>query len=246
MLRFLKDIIKKALKAFHLRIIYDFGPYTYDEIDKEFNAIYEHAMQMTQMTSDDFILRRRRHHTLMQALKHVLPDINKADIAECGCFRGLSAYQIAYYAKKNNFNKKFLIFDSFEGLSEFKSEDLKGAAWEKKEGVRKELSCPQNIVEDNLKEFNFVEYKKGWIPSRFSEVSGLKFIFVHIDVDLYQPVKDSLEFFYPRVLSGGIIVFDDYGHLGFPGAKQAVDEFMKDKRDFFISVPSGEAFILKG
>lgn len=83
------------------------------------------------------------------------------------------------------------------------------------------------------------------IPNRFKEVSEKKFSFVHIDVDLYQPIRNSLEFFYNRMLPGGIIVFDDYGFTFFPGAKKAVDEFMQNKNDFFIALPSGQAFLIK-
>lgn len=245
MLKIIKVPVKKALKALHMRVIYDYRPYTCDEIDKEFNSLYDYAQKMTQMTVTDNILRRRRHHTLMQLLNNIIPDINKGNIAECGCFRGLSSYQIAHHAVKNGFKNRFVIFDSFEGLSEFKGEDLGSASKEKKEWLRKALACSLDIVQDNLKEFKFIDYKKGWIPKRFNEASDMKFIFVHIDVDLYQPIKDSLEFFYPRTLPGGIIAFDDYGCMTFPGAKQAVDEFMKGKKDFFINVPSGEAFIVK-
>lgn len=68
---------------------------------------------------------------------------------------------------------------------------------------------------------------------------------MYIDVDLYQPILDSLKFFYKRMIPGGIMVFDDYGFTFFPGAKKAVDEFMSDKDDFFIALPSGQAFLIK-
>ena len=45
---------------------------------------------------------------------------------------------------------------------------------------------------------------------------------MHIDVDLYQPTKDSLEYFWARLVSGGRMVCDDYN---WPGAKRAVDSF---------------------
>ena len=128
-------------------------------------------------------------------------------------------------------------------MSDFKEEDLKNGTAEEKNLIKKQFACSQEVVEQNLKEFEFIRYKKGWIPEKFFEAADMKFIFVHIDVDLYQPIKDSLEFFYPRTVPGGIIVFDDYGCLAFPGARQAIEEFMKDKKDFFIYLPSGEAFL---
>ena len=75
-------------------------------------------------------------------------------------------------------------------------------------------------VQTNLKQFGFIRYYKGWIPDRLDEVKERTFSFVHIDVDLYQPTFDSFKFFYPRLLKNGIMVFDDYGCMRFPGAKK--------------------------
>jgi len=236
----------KALKNIMARMGYDIkridkAPMTLYENDEIFWQLYKKAMGKTQMESDNF-LRQQRHYLLLELLKNT--DIQRGNIAECGCFRGLSAYQIATRLKERGFKKKFYLFDSFEGLSTFDKKDLSDYVADY-DSRRKEFACSEDIVRGNLNEFNFIEYKKGWIPNRFNEVSEDTFVFVHIDVDLYEPTKQALEFFYPRVLKDGVIVFDDYGFLGFPGAKQAVDEFMRDKKDFFISLPSSNAFLIK-
>ena len=61
------------------------------------------------------------------------------------------------------------------------------------------------------------------------------------------PLKIVQSFFYPRLMEQGIMVFDDYGYTAqFPGAKKAIDEFVKkNKPSFFINLPSGQAFIIK-
>ena len=220
-------------------------PSVFFEIDTDFNQLYDLAQQKTQMSSNDNILRRQRHYTLTRLLLQTLPVINQGNVAECGCWRGLSSFQIAYNLKTMNFQQRFFIFDSFEGLSEFEDEDGKPALTIKEENRRKEFACSLDQVKDNLKEFDFIDYKKGWIPTRFCDVSDMKFSFVHIDVDLYQPIRDSLDFFYPRLVPGGVIVLDDYGYLAFPGAKKAVDRFLREKPDFFLPLPSGSAFLLK-
>ena len=217
---------------------------TFFETDEDFRRGYEQAQVATQMKANDNLLRRQRHYTLYYLLRQV--DVQKGNVAECGCLRGLSAYQTASYLKEKNFKNKFYLFDSFEGLSEFDQADLAGTTIKNVDEKRKHFACPMEETQSNLKEFEFIVYKKGWIPQRFPEVAQEKFIFVHIDVDLYRPIKDSLEFFYPRVVAGGVIAFDDYGCSAFPGAKQAVDEFMRGKNDFFLALPSGHAFILKG
>lgn len=244
MQNFIKETVKTAFRSLGYNIQrINRPPETFFEVDKDFHEQYMLAQERTQMEESDNLLRQKRHYVLCQLLKQV--DVHKGHVAECGCFRGLSAYEISTYLKYKNFRKKFYIFDSFEGLSEYKSEDLENNLVRNVDERRKHFACSMDIVQSNLNEFDFIEYKKGWIPRRFQEVAEESFSFVNIDVDLYQPIKDSLEFFYDRIIPSGIISLDDYGCSSFPGAKKAVDEFIKDKDVFFLSLPSGVAFLLK-
>ena len=72
------------------------------------------------------------------------------------------------------------------------------------------------------------------------------FAFVHIDVDLYEPTKDSLEFFYPLLSPGGVLLCDDYGSTRCPGALKACDEFLADKPEKMIATSAGSGFFIKG
>ena len=161
----------------------------------------------------------------------------EGDTSECGVYRGSSSELICFQI--DGTGKQHHIFDSFEGVS--KPDQNDGAYWE--EGVFNDSS--EDIVKKNLAAFNFVHLYKGWIPIRFNEVADKKFSFVHIDVDLYKPTLDSIAFFYPILQKGGIILLDDYGFHSCPGAKKAVDDFMADKPEKIINVPTGQAFIIK-
>ena len=62
---------------------------------------------------------------------------------------------------------------------------------------------------------------------------------------VYQPTRESFEFFYPRLTPHGIMVCDDYGSAKFPGARQAIDECLSRVRDaFFVALPAGQAFLV--
>ncbi len=175
-----------------------------------------------------------RKYTLDQLMKLVASV--EGDTAECGAFRGASSYLIC--RRMAGSGKKHHVFDSFEGLSDPQPED--GAYW--KGG---DLSSSEIIIRDNLKDFDNVVYHKGWIPQKFYEVEDSKFSFVHLDVDLYQPTIDSLEFFYERMGSGGIILCDDYGFATCPGAKKAMDSFFADKSEGIVRLPTGQGFVVK-
>ena len=165
----------------------------------------------------------------------------KGDVAECGTYKGASSYFLAKHIINEKLDKKLCLFDSFKGLSQ--PEEIDGEYWSSSD-----LNCTVHDLQNtlsNLGNIDFVEIYDGWIPDKFNEISNRTFCFVHIDVDLYQPTLDSIEFFYPRVSPGGIIIFDDYGFETCPGATESIDNFMADKPESIVNLASGGAFIIK-
>lgn len=240
----IKNMIKELANKLGYEIRIRNNIETFFQIDPSFNDLYNEAQKKTQMELSDNLLRRQRHYVLNYLLRNV--DLTSGDVCEAGCWRGLSAYQIASYLKSQKCDTIFHIFDSFEGLSEIESVDIYEYDKRDVESIRKQFACSLENVQNNLKEFNFIKFYKGWIPERFPEVKYSTFSFVHIDVDLYQPILHSIDFFYPRLSPRGIMVFDDYGCVQFPGAKIAIDEcLLKFDAPFFLPLPSGQAFLLK-
>lgn len=165
------------------------------------------------------------------------------DIAECGCRFGKSSLFILDALMRDK-SRMMHIFDSFEGISKPNARDLdtKGkTVWE-----GGDLAVGEDILSANLTDHKgrFKTYK-GWIPERFKEVAKKRFCFVHIDVDLYDPTLDSIEFFYPRLKPGGVMICDDYGSAYCPGAKAAFDEFFADKPEQVIALPTAQAVVIK-
>lgn len=175
-----------------------------------------------------------RKYTLAQLLK--ITQRLQGDTAECGVYQGASSYLIC----KSNLGtaKIHHLFDSFEGLSSPQSID--GSYW-----TQGDLRSSENEPRERLSEFKNVIFHKGWIPTRFEEVTQNQFSFVHLDVDLYQPTWDSLVFFYDRMVPGGIIICDDYGFTTCPGATKAFDQFLENKKEPLIQLTTGQALIIK-
>lgn len=166
------------------------------------------------------------------------------DTAECGVYEGGSSYLICA-ATGSSGGRLHHVFDSFEGLSEPEEDDAptddRAFRWKSKD-----LAVPLETVQANLARFPHVRFHKGWIPDRFSEVADRAFCFVHVDVDLLQPTRDSLEFFYDRLTPGGILLCDDYGFTTCPGARRAFDEFVADKPEkSVVHLSTGQGFVTK-
>jgi len=161
------------------------------------------------------------------------------DTVECGVFLGASSILICESNEDGDIDRTHHCFDSFEGLSAPSSVD--GEYWS-----GGDLDISECDTVKNLESFEKVKLYKGWIPDRFEEVNQCVFSFVHIDVDLYDPTKDSIEFFYPRMSKGAILLCDDYGLTTCPGATRAIDEYLLDRAEKMITLDCGGGFFVKG
>ncbi len=229
-----EDLKTLALKAFANLI---FGDYrlTWPFIDWWQDSLFNEYLNKFG-ERDGFDTHRRWMLYQLLRLTAYVP----GDTAECGVFRGSSSWLILAANSQNGpFQKMHYGFDSFEGLSTPSNKD--GKYW--REG---DLVIGEGETRKNLESFKNFELFKGWIPDRFPEVQHKEFSFVHIDVDLYEPTRESLEFFYPRLNPGGIILCDDYGSSVCPGATKACDEFLEDKPEKMLALDASSGFFIKG
>ncbi|MEQ8390606.1 MAG: TylF/MycF/NovP-related O-methyltransferase [Thalassospira sp.] len=218
-----------------------------DHTESQFKFVkcYQRAMEDTGCESYDNFAKRGRHFMLFDLLNLSFDNLgDQGALAECGCWKGQSTYMLANVVKERGVSP-FHVFDSFEGLSSYEDEDIDQRNSVDREYLnnrRRHFASEEEIVKINLSKFDFISFYKGWIPGRFGEVAEFEYKFVHIDVDMYQPYVDSIRFFYPRMLKGGVIVFDDYGSSGFPGARRAVDELAEEfQPSIFLRFPLGGA-----
>jgi hypothetical protein len=180
-----------------------------------------------------------RKFAMKELLKLALP--LAGDIAECGVFRGASAFLLAKGIAAQAPDKRLHLFDSFAGLSA-PSSDLDGAHWHSGD-----LACGLPEVASNLERHaSLIVYHPGWIPDRFTDVSDRSFCFLHVDVDLFEPTRDALAFFGPRMVPGGLIVCDDYGFETCPGARRAMDEHAAAVGQTIVHLPTGQGVIFAG
>jgi O-methyltransferase len=86
----------------------------------------------------------------------------------------------------------------------------------------------------------------GVFPDQTADrISDRRFAFCHIDVDVYQSARDAFVWVWPRMVAGGIVVFDDYGFYGCEGVTSFVEELMAEHSAVVIPNLSGQAIIVK-
>lgn len=145
----------------------------------------------------------------------------KGNVAEAGVFRGDFAALINGYFS----DRTCYLFDTFEGFDErdviveqgYEKNPLRGAYFEQTsiELVLSKLKYPDKCI-----------IKKGYVPETLEGIEDT-FCFVNLDMDLYQPTLAALKWFWPRMVSGSVILVHDYfDETGtFPNLKKAVIEF---------------------
>ena len=197
-----------------------------------FLELYEQARSITD--TPDFFAKETRLYTISELINnHVFKKGIPGHFAECGCFQGHSSYVIASLLQQQDFQETYWIFDSFEGISDKSPVDNEGEG----AGIPQDfLKATMENLQRVLKPFPFVSIHKGWIPEVFdtAPVASEKFAFLHIDVDLYEPTKAALEYFFPRLSPGGVVFVSNYNVSHWPGSIQAVDEFVADNQTTFF------------
>jgi hypothetical protein len=154
------------------------------------------------------------------------------DIGECGVFRGRTLVPMAIYLTEKGSSKHIYGFDSFEGFDDAVKVDVNLGGVESKDkhvGAFNETSV--GLVQKKLRQFgaNNATLVKGYFRETLNRHPQLRFSFVHLDCDIYESYKECMEFFYPRMNPGGVILFDEYKDSRWPGCTQAIDEYLADK-----------------
>lgn len=182
---------------------------------------------------------RDRYYTL----KELLLSLGRieADTAECGVFEGFGSYVLrSYLPRVAAPGVRHHLFDSFAGLSEPTEADRAPGLRPWRRG---DMLAGLERVQRNLSMFDDLAFHAGWIPACFEGLESARFAFVHLDVDLHDPTRAALEFFFPRLVSGGLLVIDDHGFKTCPGARRAADEYAAKLGVPLVRLTTGQAFL---
>lgn len=195
--------------------------------DGQFNEIMKHVVGYT-------LVDEIRCFMLYQLAKQAAT--LSGDVAEVGVYKGGTARLLAHTLAGTD--KTIHLFDTFDGMP---SVDV-----DKDFHVQADFNdTSYENVKHYLHQFGNIRFYPGVFPDTSKPVEAGKFCFVHIDVDIYKSVLAGCNFFYTRLMHGGILVFDDYGFLTCPGAKAAVDEFFSDRPEQPCYLPTGQCVVIK-
>ena len=144
------------------------------------------------------------------------------DVLEVGVWRGGTGALMAERARRLGLDAEVILADTFRGVVNAGSED----PWYRG-GEHSDTSVA--IVEELLAGFPGVRHRiaEGMFPDDTGEeLAGRSLRLVHIDVDVYDSAKATLNWAWPRLGVGGLVIFDDYGFYECEGVATLGAELM--------------------
>lgn len=184
-----------------------------------------------------------RHWIVSYAVRHAIEftECDKFNFVECGVGDGLTAFfalrEISGNVKTKDKSNMYL-YDSWSSMRK------KGLLEDELDYVGRYSELDIDRTKKNLIEFkDVVVYHQGYIPESFnSNLNSPDFIvYLSIDLNSARATIDTLNFFFPRLLKGGTILFDDYGQIGYADTRKSIDKFFLDKPGILLKLPTSQA-----
>jgi O-methyltransferase len=201
------------------------------DFDEELKDVIT-AVRPYTMTSNDKL------HALITASRYIRDHQIAGDVVECGVWRGGSMHAVARTLLAGGDTERDLyLFDTFEGMPPPEENDVRqdGRSAQEllDEGTREQTIWAYASLEDVKAGFQSVPYPaervhfvQGKVEDTVPKDAPDKIALLRLDTDWYSSTKHELEQLYPRLVSGGVLILDDYGW--WQGARQATDEWLQE------------------
>jgi O-methyltransferase len=249
-MHWLKRAIKSTANAagFELRRTAEIAPYVPDirhaEVfpgatyspwlsDAAFQEVFEAIRGNT-------LVDKYRCYELWQLVAEVAK-LEAGDFIEIGVWRGGTGALIARRSEMAGLRSTVYLCDTFQGVAKAGALD---AAYKGGEHSDTTKAIVMNLC--HALKADRVQILEGIFPDDTGGiVQDRMFRFCHIDVDVYQSAKDIVDWIWPRLVPGGVIVYDDYGFHSCSGITRFVNEERLKPDRFVVHNLNGHAITLK-
>lgn len=225
----LKKRIKVAVKVLlniKLPTEVNIGPF----IDRDFT---NEEAEIISDVSDYTMTGSSRLVTLIRAINYLSKNKISGDIVECGVWKGGSIMAAIKALQLSNDLRDIYLYDTFEGMSEPIDIDTNEKGMNAKDIIENDLhqKCISSLgeVKFNINSLDYpkerVNYVVGKVEDTIPKNIPDKIALLRLDTDWYESTTHELNHLFPKLVKGGILIIDDYGHWN--GCRMAVDEYFE-------------------
>jgi hypothetical protein len=203
------------------------------DFDESSERIYRKCAKFT-MTSPE------RVNALVESVRYIVDQGISGDIVECGVWKGGSAMAMSLALQElGDEDREVFLYDTFAGMTPPSALDrsIRGSSAQEKflklktsEDTSDWCFSPLSEAQANILSVGYPEEKYHFIEGKVEDtIPGCvpeRIALLRLDTDWYESTKHELVHLFPRLVPGGVLIIDDYGH--WHGARQAVDEYLSE------------------
>lgn len=188
-----------------------------------------------------------RVHTALWAASTALR--SAGDFVECGVNAGFVSSAIMQAFDWRNAGRKFYLIDTFEGpvLSQYSPVEIERGRMETAKAAMAAGAYVTDLarVRANFAEWPDAVVAQGTVPEMLHTREFGQVAFLHLDMNCALPERSALEFFWPRLSSGGVVLFDDYTYFGHDSQTEAIDDAAGRIGIRILALPTGQGLAIK-
>lgn len=201
------------------------------ENDPTFGRLYEQCAKYT-------ITSLERMYALYSAIDYISRAEIAGDVVECGVWKGGSSKLVAHTLSELNDEARHLyLYDTFAGMTEPTDQDHRlfdgrsaAGTWQKHQhATHNEWAyAPLHDVQKTMWSTGYprelIHFVQGKVEETIPRTVPDRIALLRLDTDWYESTYHEMVHLYPRLVSGGILIIDDYGCWA--GSKAAVDQYL--------------------
>ncbi len=188
------------------------------------------------------ICSKARVNATINAVKHVIENNIEGDFIECGVFKGGQVMAMILALNELKAERDIYLYDTFEGMpapEEWEAKNKSGSKAIDKfnelkidevssHWCRSTITSVRNLIYSLPYNEDKIHFVKGMVEDTLPKNKHKNIALLRLDTDWYSSTKIELDLLFPKLLKGGYLIIDDYGHWS--GAKKAVDEYITNNK----------------
>jgi len=164
------------------------------------------------------------------------------DFVFCGVNTGIFPLTVCDFLDINATDKTVWLFDTYAGVPK---SQMAGAEIRHSAMYDEYYFDCYDLAAKNFSQFPRAKLVKGTVPETLTSVEIGKVAYLSIDMNIAYPERKALEFFWPKLAAGALVIFDDYAFFGHEQQRDAIDEFARSAGVSVLTLPTGQGMLMR-
>jgi O-methyltransferase len=165
----------------------------------------------------------------------------EGDFVECGTNTGIMSLAICCYLDFNSTGKRFFLFDTFNGIP---PDQISPKERDREKENAYYCDCWATAAR-NFKPYPNVTLVRGRVPEILASADIARVCYLSIDMNIAYPERAAMEFFWDKLVTGAVVLFDDYDWIPYREQKLTLDEFAANHGVEILPLPTGQGLLIK-